>query len=172
MPPPTKVPLQPSTKLSTTVSPFIKKLQATPQGHSSESTIQLRPVDPFASPCGSYFFYGILMDAALLSEILSLSTLPTLRPAKVTGYSLKLWGQCPALVDGEPGELVEGMLYDVTELRHAERLAEYETSASWPVHCLIYVREGDGERKSKDGPSSMWEIRWTLVKGLLIWIHG
>jgi hypothetical protein len=40
------------------------------------------------------------------------------------GYSLKLWGQYPALVDGPPGAVVEGWVYDTAYEFHAERLTE------------------------------------------------
>jgi hypothetical protein len=54
------------------------------------------------------------MDPALLSEILGLPEKPRLRPAMLLSYSPKLWGQYPALVDGPPGAVVEGRVYDVS----------------------------------------------------------
>jgi gamma-glutamylcyclotransferase (GGCT)/AIG2-like uncharacterized protein YtfP len=133
----------PTIKHSSKVSPLIQKLQRAPQGHEFESRTPREPIDTFAPRCGPYFFYGTLMDPQLLSEILSLSEIPTLHPTKIIGYSLKLWGQYPALVDGETGEAVEGMVYHVDEPKHAERLAEYETNAYWPAPCLINVMEGE-----------------------------
>ena len=134
-------------KHSSKVSPFIQTLQRAPRAYGFESRIPLEPTDTFAPPCGPYFFYGTLMDPQLLSEILSLPELPTLRPAKICGYSLKLWGQYPALVDGETGEVVEGMVYHVEEPKHAERLAEYETNTYWPAPCLINVMDGEHSKK-------------------------
>jgi hypothetical protein len=66
-----------------------------------------------------------------------------LRPAKLIGYSLKLWGQYPALVDGPPGSVVEGMVYNVEHGRHGDRLAAYETQAYRPVPCLIHFTDGE-----------------------------
>ena len=82
------------------------------------------------------------MDPILLSEILSLSEKPSLRPAKLIGYSLKLWGQYPALIDGPTGAVVEGMGYNIEDAKHAERLAEYETRAYHPSPCRIQFTDG------------------------------
>jgi len=46
-----------------------------------------------------YFFYGSLTDERQLMEVLHLDSPPILRPASVIGYSIKLWGQYPALID-------------------------------------------------------------------------
>jgi gamma-glutamylcyclotransferase (GGCT)/AIG2-like uncharacterized protein YtfP len=131
-------------KLSSKISPFIKKLQQAPDGYPPEN------VDVFAPSSGPYFFYGTLMDPFLLSEILDLPKRPTMRPAKIAGYSLKLWGQYPALVDGPPGSVVEGMVYNVEHGRHGEGLAKYETRAYRPVPCLICFTDG-GEPKEVMG---------------------
>jgi Gamma-glutamyl cyclotransferase, AIG2-like len=56
-----------------------------------------------------YFFYGSLMDSATLMKVLKLLHQPELVPARITGYSCKLWGQYPALVDGPAGNDVHGM---------------------------------------------------------------
>ena len=127
--PSSKPPAQTSVKMKPRVSPFIRKLQAAPQGYWFEPEIRPEPVDPLSPPCGPYFFYGTLMDPSLLAEILSLSDKPTLCPAKIIGYTLKLWGQYPALVNGAPGQVVEGMVYHVRKKGHPEKLAEYETKA-------------------------------------------
>ncbi len=82
------------------------------------------------------------MDPPLLSEILSLSETPRLRRAKLIGYSLKLWGQYPALIDGPTGGVVEGMVYNIEDAKHTERLAEYETRAYHPSPCWIYFTDG------------------------------
>ena len=82
------------------------------------------------------------MDPSLLSEILDLPEKPSLRPAKLIGYSLKLWGQYPALVDGATGEVVEGMAYNVESEQRAERLAEYETRAYRSAPCRIHFTDG------------------------------
>ena len=82
------------------------------------------------------------MDPPLLSEILGLPERPMLRPAKVVGYSLKLWGQYPALVNGPAGAVVEGTAYGVEDAKQAERLVEYETRAYHPSPCRILFTDG------------------------------
>jgi len=43
------------------------------------------------------------MDPSLLRSILDLRTLPKLRPARILGYTVKLWGPYPALFRAEVG---------------------------------------------------------------------
>jgi hypothetical protein len=83
------------------------------------------------------------MDPALLSDILGLPEKLTLRPVMLAGYSLKLWGQYPALLDGPPGAVVVGIVYNVEHENQAERLAEYETQAYRPTPCLIRFTDGE-----------------------------
>jgi hypothetical protein len=45
-----------------------------------------------------------------LRSLLSLSHTPVLRPARLTGYKLKLWSLYPILVS-KKGSVVEGMLW-------------------------------------------------------------
>jgi len=124
-------------KLSSKISPFNQKLQQALEGYWFESEERLAP------RLGSYFCYGTLMDPALLSEILGLPEKPKLRSAKLVGYLLKLWGQYPALINGPPGAVVEGMVYEVEDEKHAKRLAKYETQAYWPTPCLIRFTDGE-----------------------------
>ena len=149
-PPPLPPPLPPqptksseaAMKLSSKISPFIQKLQQAPAGYWFEPEERSDPIDVLAPRLGSYFCYGTLVDPALLSEILGLPENPTLRPANIVGYSLKLWGQYPALINGPPGAVVEGMVYEVEHEEHAQRLAEYETQAYRPAPCLIRFVDG------------------------------
>lgn len=113
-----------------------------PEGYSFEPKVRPEHIDSFAPPTGAYFFYGTLSDPSFLSEVLGLSEKPTLRPAKLVGYSLKLWGQYPALVDGPTGATVEGMVYEVRSEKHGERLADYETKAYTAAPCLICFTDG------------------------------
>ena len=129
-------------KLSSKISPFIQRLQQAPAGYWFEPEERSDPINVLAPRMGSYFCYGTLMDPALLSEILSLPEIPTLRPAKLVGYSLKLWGQYPALINGPPGAVIEGMVYEVEHGEHAQRLAKYETQVYSPVPCLIRFIDG------------------------------
>ncbi|CAG7915908.1 unnamed protein product [Penicillium olsonii] len=49
------------------------------------------------------FFYGTLMDPDTLCKVLGLSRPPPLmRPARIIGYQIKLWGPYPALLDDKP----------------------------------------------------------------------
>lgn len=104
-PPPSPLPLpstkctQAAKKLSSTISPFIQKLQQTPHQSWVEPEQRQETVDVLAPQLGPYFCYGTLMDPSLLADILGLVDKPRLRPAKLVGYSLMLWGQYPALID-------------------------------------------------------------------------
>ncbi|KAL4732991.1 hypothetical protein BDV11DRAFT_210559 [Aspergillus similis] len=105
--------------------------------------------DSAAAPVGAYFFYGTLADPALLAEILDLDSLPELRPARIFGYKVKLWGQYPAVIsvdESPPGTdsdcVVEGFVYRVERVQHVERLAEYETGNYRPGACLIVYTDG------------------------------
>lgn len=129
-------------KMRSEISPFIQKLQHAPEGYSLEPKVRPEQLDPFASPTGHYFFYGTLSDPSFLSEVLGLSETPTLRPAKLVGYSLKLWGQYPALADGPTGATVEGMVYEVGSEKQGKRLAKYETKAYGPAPCRICFTDG------------------------------
>ncbi|RMZ75888.1 hypothetical protein DV738_g5226, partial [Chaetothyriales sp. CBS 135597] len=137
------------------VSPFIQKLQAAPAESYSP---------PTPPAVGWYFVYGTLKDPALLAEILSLSQTPPLPlyPAKLTGYSLKLWGQYPALVDGYPGQEVQGMAVRIDEQRHADRLAEYETKAYRCAPCLIRFVGEDGSDIDKQVKGSVFKYAGNL----------
>jgi gamma-glutamylcyclotransferase (GGCT)/AIG2-like uncharacterized protein YtfP len=93
-------------------------------------------------PQGLYFFYGTLQDPELLRVLLSLPDRPTLQPAYINGYEMKVWGPYPALVG--PGNVrVEGAAFQVTTQEIANRLQQYETSAYRPETCTIYSREGE-----------------------------
>jgi gamma-glutamylcyclotransferase (GGCT)/AIG2-like uncharacterized protein YtfP len=89
-----------------------------------------------------YFFYGSLMDSATLMKVLKLLHQPELVPARITGYSCKLWGQYPALVDGPPGNIVHGMVFLVETASHQERLESYETKKYERVRCQIEFKDG------------------------------
>lgn len=90
-----------------------------------------------------FFFYGSLTDEGQLMKVLHLDSPPILRPASVIGYSIKMWGQYPALVDGPPGNVVNGMVYEVQKEDHEKRLAYYETDAYRCASCLIRPEAGE-----------------------------
>lgn len=87
-----------------------------------------------------YFFYGSLMDERKLTEVLRLTHPPVLRPASIVGYSIKMWGPYPTLVDGPPGNVVNGMTYEVQNEANEGRLAYYETKAYKCTTCLLSLR--------------------------------
>ena len=133
-------------KLRSEVSPFIRKLQAAPEGYWFEPEVRPPNFDVLVPRTGLYFFYGTLSDPSLLAEILSLDESPTLRPSKVVGYSLKLWGQYPALVDGPTDGEVMGFACEIKEQKHVNRLAEYETKNYRSTPCLVYPRDAEAIR--------------------------
>jgi len=92
-----------------------------------------------------YFFYGSLMDERKLTEVLRLDSTPVLRPASIVGYSIKMWGPYPTLVEAPPENIVNGMIYEVQREGHERRLAYYETDAYRCAVCRIIPGEG-GER--------------------------
>ena len=82
------------------------------------------------------------MDEQQLKKVLRLDSPPDLRPASIVGYSIKMWGPYPALVDGPPGNVVNGVVYEVTREDHERRLAYYETDAYRSALC--YIQPADG----------------------------
>ncbi|KFY79453.1 hypothetical protein V499_01582 [Pseudogymnoascus sp. VKM F-103] len=80
---------------------------------AEESNYSYPPLRKRAFSKEFHFFYGTLMDPQTLAKVLKLNNLPRLIPAKISGYHCKLWGECPALVGGEPDEPVYGMAYEV-----------------------------------------------------------
>jgi hypothetical protein len=62
----------------------------------------------------------------MVREILGLENKPELRPAHLSGYKCKLWGQYPTLLD-TLDSVVEGAVYHVKMVKHRERLAAYKT---------------------------------------------
>ena len=96
-----------------------------------------------------YFFYGSLMDDRKLTEILRLDSPPVLKPASIVGYSIKMWGPYPTLVDGPPGNVVNGMAYEVQKEGHEKRLEYYETDAYRCASCLIRPGSGGEEISGK-----------------------
>ena len=87
------------------------------------------------------------MDEQQLKKVLSLGSPPALRlrPASIVGYSIKMWGPYPTLVDGPPGNVVNGMIYEVQKEAHEKRLAYYETNAYRCALCLIKPGTGKEE---------------------------
>lgn len=108
-----------------------------------------------------YFFYGTLMDPATLAKVLQLPFRPELYPAKIVGYSCKLWGPYPAMVDGPPRAIAYGMTYEVQSSEEADRLQAYETHNYRPRGCTIELQNG----KEVGGKVFMWRADKSLLKG-------
>jgi len=109
-----------------------------------------------------YFLYGSLTDPRTLSRIVHSPHPPTLLPARISGYTLKLWGSYPALLSSpsqSPGTVVKGMAYEIQSPFEAERLQAYETSKYELVACTIQLaaRSGDGEVKRVEGKTFCWK---------------
>lgn len=100
-----------------------------------------------------YFFYGSLMFPRMLQHVLDLPELPELKPAHIVGLHLKVWGPYPALVEGEPGEIVKGMAYEVQTPEQKDKLAKYETECYQTMDYFIRV---SGEEESVLGTTFVW----------------
>ncbi|KAJ4256815.1 hypothetical protein NW762_008911 [Fusarium torreyae] len=141
--PPPAPPLPPSVnKNQARESPFTLKVRRAPEDWFYQPPKPPAQVDLFEPPTGPYFVYGTLMDPIMLADVLGLESQPKLRPAKIEGYSRKLWGQYPAMQDGPLGAQVSGSVYCVRSVAHAKRLAEYETDSYEAKPCLIQYTDG------------------------------
>jgi gamma-glutamylcyclotransferase (GGCT)/AIG2-like uncharacterized protein YtfP len=100
-----------------------------------------------------YFFYGSLMDERKLTQVLRLDSPPVLRPASIVGYSIKMWGPYPALIDGPPGNVVNGLAFEIQNEGHEKSLAHYETDSYRCVSCFIKPGTG-GEQIT--GKTFVW----------------
>ena len=110
------------------------------------------PPQPYIYEPHYYFFYGTLANPSILKGVLNLpeSSDPVLHPAKVYGYELTNWGQYKALVDGEPGAVVEGHGYFVESAEHEYKLAYYETNAYTLAPCNLYFIDGGPDGCTED----------------------
>jgi hypothetical protein len=53
-----------------------------------------------------------------------------------------MWGPYPALIDGPPSAIVQGVTFEVKNQQVAGRLAEYETDAYEEHPCIIRFEDG------------------------------
>ncbi|KAF5560051.1 poly(A) polymerase pla1 [Fusarium napiforme] len=123
-------------------SPFALKVRSAPEDWLYRPLRPSGQADLLEPPTGPYFVYGTLMDPKMLADVLRLKEKPKLRPAKIIGYSKKLWGQYPALQEGPQDAQVSGAVYYVQSVAHAKRLAEYETNSYLAKPCLIQYTDG------------------------------
>lgn len=90
-----------------------------------------------------YFFYGTLTNPHNLQRILDPPEAPTLRSAQIIGYRLARWGDYPALIDGEQGQVVSGYAFLVWSEEQARKLMHHETNAYKVAPCRIFFTDGD-----------------------------
>ncbi|KAJ5632405.1 hypothetical protein N7490_008744 [Penicillium lividum] len=77
--------------------------------------------------------------------------------ARVIGYDIKLWGPYPALIDGEPLQPVDGMVFEILSKTQLDRLESYETDNYQLQPCLIDILNHDNSVLSTvDGVTFMW----------------
>ncbi|CAG8166327.1 unnamed protein product [Penicillium olsonii] len=113
------------------------------------------------------FFYGTLMDPDTLCKVLGLSRPPLLmRPARIIGYQIKLWGPYPALLDDKPLNPVDGMVCGLLSPARLDRLRSYESNKYQLQGCLINILNDDGStEKTIEGVSFMWNGRPDELRG-------
>jgi gamma-glutamylcyclotransferase (GGCT)/AIG2-like uncharacterized protein YtfP len=160
-------------RISYKISPSVQKLQEAPDKYRLGTGHRFEHIDICRPRFGLYFYYGTLIDPCLLLEKLILLSKLRVRPAKVCGYSLKLCGQYPALVDGPFGLVVKGMVYIVEHDGHAERLAEYETKACRPSPCLICFTDNEVPREASGTTLKYVENPVDISKGMFdikVWL--
>lgn len=107
------------------------------------------------------------MDPPTLASILQLPERPIMRPAKVVGYHIKLWGPYTALLVGPPLHPVEGLANEVQSQEQLDRLSAYETSKYRIKACMIKFPSengGEGERVRGYGFCMEWGIRRTTER--------
>ncbi|GLA01289.1 hypothetical protein AnigIFM60653_011538 [Aspergillus niger] len=94
-----------------------------------------------------YFFYGTLTSPTQVQRILDLPEEPHLREAIVSGYAIAKWGDYPALINGEQGQVVTGSSYLVKAEEEAQKLGHYETNAYEVTDCWIFFKDGEEPNK-------------------------
>ncbi|TIA60117.1 hypothetical protein D6C77_04365 [Aureobasidium pullulans] len=101
-----------------------------------------------SSQSNIYFVYGSLMDPSTLQSVLQTTFPPTLHPATLTDYHIKMWGSYPALLPSSLSSSVNGMVFEISAFEHAkqiqQRLEEYEGSNYKLEECVVEVR-GSGD---------------------------
>ena len=83
------------------------------------------------------------MDPGQLARVLGRKQHPVTRPASIMGYSCKMWGPYPALIDGPQEAIVQGVAFEVKSQQAATRLAKYETDAYEERDCIIQFEDGE-----------------------------
>ncbi|KAL4967474.1 gamma-glutamylcyclotransferase family protein [Aspergillus stella-maris] len=173
-PPPPPTPSNPTL----TLPPSIKKLKTKPDPFFRPQQTPISNSGP--APTGHYFFYGTLADPSILRDVLGLETTPIHRPARVRGYTCKMWGMYPAIIRAQgteaeecDGVMVDGYVWHVEKVGHAEILAEYETGAYRVEGCEIEYMDGKEPGSEKEytfvyagNPRDLSEKRFDLERWL------
>jgi hypothetical protein len=144
-PKPARVKLGPSSLTTQT-------LQSDPTQAPKDSA----PNGPFLP--GYFFFYGPLMDPSTLAQVLQLPEAPDLRPARVIGYSVKMYGMYPALLWGPPENAVYGVACEILSLEQFDRVCGFEYGKFEASPCYIEFVGGDGESEEPiKGETFLWQ---------------
>ncbi|OQD63054.1 hypothetical protein PENPOL_c010G09259 [Penicillium polonicum] len=107
------------------------------------------------------FFYGTLMDPPTLARILQLPEPPIMRPAKLIGYHIKLWGPYPALLVGPPLHPVDGLAYELQSEEQLDRLRAENGGEAECVAGRVFVWNGEPE-ELREGSFSV--EKWLQAK--------
>lgn len=121
-------------------SPFEAMLESAPPDYLTNLEGAIRDLPPEFPVY--YFFYGTLTNSQNLKRLLDLKEEPQLRKAQIVGYALAKWGDYPALIDGEQGQIVSGYAYLVCSEEEAQKLAYYETTAYTVAPLRITFTDG------------------------------
>lgn len=101
-----------------------------------------------------------------------LETEPELRPACLSGYEYKLWGQYPALSDA-PGSVVEGAVYHVKTVEHGERgLRHMKQKTTRLILVASAILMGRSPHTMSDIHSNSKGTRRIWVREFLTWGSG
>ena len=100
------------------------------------------------------FFYGTLTIPHVLQEVLALSAIPTLIPASIHSYTIKLWGPYPALVPSNSVSRVGGMVFKVETRKQLHKLERYEGGNYLLKRCRVKVGDEDA---LVDGWTFVWD---------------
>jgi hypothetical protein len=93
----------------------------------------------------TYFFYGTLMDPAIIQRVLGLEETPVMRPAVLINRGhIKMWGPFPAFIaDQSPRVDIKGMACEIEGAARKDRLLAYEGEKYVEKLCLIHFLSED-----------------------------
>ncbi|OAX83527.1 hypothetical protein ACJ72_02102 [Emergomyces africanus] len=133
-------------------------------GEPSTSSLCYAPADWYSADwqnagpkTGWYFFYGVLTNENKLATILGDEESLVLRPAKVLGYKLMLWGVHLVLTDGSSAAEVPGMAFRVESPLHARKLRGYMADVLKVESCRIHFDDENEDAKVIDGFAFIWD---------------